>query len=153
MARTCALRRHHRRRWRAQNPESLKEQLKIGGRLVIPVGRDPKLQELVRVTRLSESEYHREDLADVRFVPLVGQEGWAPAEPARPAATVSPYTRLPTKSLAGKIAAACEPFETLKPRDWIDCSRASATQGSCCLEKRATEHRNFTGCAIGFRAN
>src|ERR1700730_1396573 len=56
-------------------PESLKEQLKIGGRLVIPVGRDPKLQELVRVTRLSETEYHQEDLADVRFVPLVGQEG------------------------------------------------------------------------------
>ena len=94
-------------------PESLKEQLKIGGRLVIPVGRDPRLQELVRVTRLSENEYHREDLADVRFVPLVGQEGWAPAEPAQPAAG-PPYTRLPTKSLAGKIAAACEPFETLE---------------------------------------
>ena len=29
-------------------PESLKEQLKIGGRLVIPVGRDPRVQELVR---------------------------------------------------------------------------------------------------------
>ena len=94
-------------------PESLKEQLKIGGRLVIPVGRDPKLQELVRVTRLSENEYHREDLADVRFVPLVGQEGWAPAEPAQPAAG-PPYTRLPTKSLAGKIAAACAPFEALE---------------------------------------
>src|SRR4029078_7211801 len=38
--------------------ESLKEQLKIGGRLVIPIGRDPKLQELVRVTRVSENEYH-----------------------------------------------------------------------------------------------
>ena len=94
-------------------PESLKEQLKIGGRLVIPVGRDPRLQELVRVTRLSENEYHREDLADVRFVPLVGEEGWAPAEPTQPAAG-APYTRLPTKSLAGKIAAACEPFETLE---------------------------------------
>jgi protein-L-isoaspartate(D-aspartate) O-methyltransferase len=56
-------------------PEALKEQLKIGGRLVIPVGRDPKLQVLARVTRLSETEYHQEDLADVRFVPLVGQEG------------------------------------------------------------------------------
>ena len=29
-------------------PESLKEQLKIGGRLVIPIGRDPRVQELVR---------------------------------------------------------------------------------------------------------
>jgi protein-L-isoaspartate(D-aspartate) O-methyltransferase len=95
-------------------PESLKEQLKIGGRLVIPIGRDPKLQELVRVTRVSENEYHREDLADVRFVPLVGQEGW-PAERARPRARpVPPFTRLPTEPLAGKIAAACEPFETIE---------------------------------------
>ena len=34
-----------------QVPESLKEQLKIGGRLVIPVGADQRTQELVRVTR------------------------------------------------------------------------------------------------------
>ena len=88
-------------------PESLKHQLKIGGRLVIPVGRDPKLQELVRVTRISENEYRSEDLADVRFVPLVGQEGWAPAEraPGKP-------RPVPAASLASKIAAACEPFET-----------------------------------------
>jgi len=65
-------------------PESLKEQLKIGGRLVIPVGADPHVQELVRVTRIAQNEYRREDLADVRFVPLLGEEGWAPeeAEPA-----------------------------------------------------------------------
>ena len=57
-------------------PDSLKEQLKIGGRLVIPVGREQNVQELVRVTRISENEYRREDLADVRFVPLIGHEGW-----------------------------------------------------------------------------
>ena len=57
-------------------PESLKEQLKIGGRLVIPVGRDQKVQELVRITRISEREFRSEDLADVRFVPLIGHEGW-----------------------------------------------------------------------------
>jgi protein-L-isoaspartate(D-aspartate) O-methyltransferase len=66
-------------------PESLKDQLKIGGRLVIPVGADQHIQELVRVTRIAKSEYRREDLADVRFVPLLGEEGWAPeaAERAR----------------------------------------------------------------------
>src|SRR5271169_5280641 len=66
-------------------PESLKDQLKIGGRLVIPVGTDQRAQELVRVTRTAQSEYRREDLADVRFVPLLGEEGWAPeeAEPPR----------------------------------------------------------------------
>ena len=65
-------------------PESLRTQLKIGGRLVIPVGGDARAQELVRVTRVSENNYRREDLADVRFVPLLGQEGWEPETPARP---------------------------------------------------------------------
>jgi protein-L-isoaspartate(D-aspartate) O-methyltransferase len=96
-------------------PESLKEQLKVGGRLVIPVGRDPKVQELVRVTRISENEYEREDLADVRFVPLIGQEGWAPTERKRTGPKpVQPFTRLTRESLAQKIAAACEPFESLE---------------------------------------
>lgn len=57
-------------------PESLKTQLKIGGRLVIPIGIDRRVQELVRVTRVSHDEYTTEDIADVRFVPLVGAEGW-----------------------------------------------------------------------------
>src|SRR5207245_8756190 len=57
-------------------PQSLKNQLKIGGRLVIPVGADPRVQELVRVTRVSENDWKSEDLADVRFVPLIGEEGW-----------------------------------------------------------------------------
>jgi protein-L-isoaspartate(D-aspartate) O-methyltransferase len=57
-------------------PKSLKQQLKIGGRLVIPVGRDTRAQELIRVTRQSENDYKTEDIADVRFVPLLGEEGW-----------------------------------------------------------------------------
>ena len=61
-------------------PESLKAQLKIGGRLVIPVGADQRVQELVRVTRVSENEYRSEDIADVRFVPLIGEEGWTTAK-------------------------------------------------------------------------
>jgi protein-L-isoaspartate(D-aspartate) O-methyltransferase len=59
-----------------QVPESLKGQLKIGGRLVIPVGADQRTQALVRVTRISAKEYLSEDIADVRFVPLIGEEGW-----------------------------------------------------------------------------
>lgn len=57
-------------------PQSLKSQLKIGGRLVIPVGADHHTQELVRITRLSETAYRQEQLGGVRFVPLVGDEGW-----------------------------------------------------------------------------
>ena len=52
--------------------------MKIGGRLIIPIGSTPEIQELVRVTRVSEDEFEMEDLADVRFVPLLGEEGWAP---------------------------------------------------------------------------
>jgi protein-L-isoaspartate(D-aspartate) O-methyltransferase len=93
-------------------PDSLKEQLKIGGRLVIPVGRDPKIQELVRVTRISESEYRREDLADVRFVPLIGHEGWTPAE--QPPPPPRPSQRVPGKTLAQTVADDCEPFEAIE---------------------------------------
>jgi protein-L-isoaspartate(D-aspartate) O-methyltransferase len=64
-------------------PKSLKQQLAVGGRLVIPVGSDPRIQELVRVTRVGEDEFKTEDIADVRFVPLVGEEGWAEGKPQK----------------------------------------------------------------------
>ncbi len=57
-------------------PRNLLHQLTICGRMVIPIGRDPRAQELVRITRIDEGEYEQEDLADVRFVPLIGKEGW-----------------------------------------------------------------------------
>ncbi len=56
-------------------PKSLAEQLKIGGRLLIPIG-DPLSQKLEKVTRLSEEEFEREVIEYVRFVPLIGEEGW-----------------------------------------------------------------------------
>jgi hypothetical protein len=92
---------------------SLKEQLKVGGRLVIPVGGDPKIQELVRVTRISENEYRREDLADVRFVPLIGQEGWTTAD-HRPKPAARPARRVPVKTLAQTVAEDCEPFDSIE---------------------------------------
>ena len=61
-------------------PEPLKQQLAIGGRMVIPLGGDPRVQELVRITRKSQHQFVREDIADVRFVPLIGKEGWEPDE-------------------------------------------------------------------------
>lgn len=57
-------------------PKTLKEQLAIGGRLVIPVGPSETHQALVRVTRIDDHQYREEHLTDVRFVPLVGKEGW-----------------------------------------------------------------------------
>ena len=57
-------------------PDSLVSQLAPGGRLVIPVGTTPALQELVRIRRQSTGELTRERLGAVRFVPLIGREGW-----------------------------------------------------------------------------
>jgi len=57
-------------------PENLKQQLAIGGRLVIPVGSSLRTQKLLRVRRISEHEYQEEDLGSVRFVPLIGAAGW-----------------------------------------------------------------------------
>lgn len=61
-------------------PDTLKQQLKTGGRLVIPVESDYGLQTLVRETRRSEDKFDVEDLGGVRFVPLIGEEGWHPPE-------------------------------------------------------------------------
>ena len=57
-------------------PETLKQQLAIGGRLVIPVGTSLRTQTLLRVRRTSEHGYQQEDLGGVRFVPLIGAAGW-----------------------------------------------------------------------------
>ena len=57
-------------------PDTLKHQLRTGGRLVIPVGTSTWYQELVRVTRVSTDEFETENLVPVRFVPLIGAEGW-----------------------------------------------------------------------------
>jgi protein-L-isoaspartate(D-aspartate) O-methyltransferase len=57
-------------------PESLRAQLAIGGRLVIPVGRSRHQQSLLLITRQGESQFTEEVLAPVAFVPLIGDEGW-----------------------------------------------------------------------------
>jgi protein-L-isoaspartate(D-aspartate) O-methyltransferase len=58
-------------------PRTLKAQLAIGGRLVIPVGHQRFGQRLRKITRNSETDYDEEDLGGVAFVPLIGEEGWA----------------------------------------------------------------------------
>ncbi|TYC57819.1 protein-L-isoaspartate(D-aspartate) O-methyltransferase [Marinobacter sp. BW6] len=58
-------------------PESLKRQLAVGGHLVIPVGKEHSVQSLMRITRLAQGEFRTEDLGAVRFVPLLGEQGWS----------------------------------------------------------------------------
>lgn len=101
-----------------QVPETLKEQLKVGGRLVIPVGADQRSQELVRVTRVSANEYRSEDIADVRFVPLIGDEGWATAEGEhRARARVSRPASSAEETLIRNVADAAESFPSIEAAD------------------------------------
>jgi protein-L-isoaspartate(D-aspartate) O-methyltransferase len=56
-------------------PQPLLAQLKKGGRLVIPIGQDPKTQNLIRVTR-TPNGFQTEDFGACSFVPLIGEHGW-----------------------------------------------------------------------------
>jgi protein-L-isoaspartate(D-aspartate) O-methyltransferase len=56
-------------------PEPLIAQLKIGGRLVIPVGETRESQTLVRVIK-TETGTQIEEHGPCQFVPLIGQHGW-----------------------------------------------------------------------------
>jgi protein-L-isoaspartate(D-aspartate) O-methyltransferase len=56
-------------------PEPLLAQLKIGGRLVIPIGQENEIQHLYRITR-TEKGFVSEDFGGCSFVPLIGEHGW-----------------------------------------------------------------------------
>lgn len=85
-------------------PEPLRQQLTIGGRLVMPVGEADR-QRLVTVTRRGEDDFEEGDLGEVRFVPLIGAHGWA--EDRGSDALVEP------KPLAAMIRDAAEPLPDL----------------------------------------
>jgi protein-L-isoaspartate(D-aspartate) O-methyltransferase len=56
-------------------PEKLKEQLAVGGILVVPVGNNER-QKMLKITKVSESEYETKEFDYFAFVPLLGKEGW-----------------------------------------------------------------------------
>jgi protein-L-isoaspartate(D-aspartate) O-methyltransferase len=57
-------------------PRPLVEQLAPNGRLVMPVGEPGGAQELIKVTKQEDGVLKQENLGAVRFVPLIGEEGW-----------------------------------------------------------------------------
>lgn len=57
-------------------PKPLLDQLAPGGRLVMPVGGADWVQELVKLTKRSDGTTEQQNLGGVRFVPLIGEEGW-----------------------------------------------------------------------------
>ena len=57
-------------------PGPLVAQLKVGGRLVVPVGETRESQRLIRVIK-TETSFRQEDHGACAFVPLIGQHGWS----------------------------------------------------------------------------
>lgn len=57
-------------------PRALLDQLEPGGRLVMPLGSEPRAQRLIRRTRTGPETYTQDDLEWVAFVPLIGEQGW-----------------------------------------------------------------------------
>ena len=55
-------------------PETLVNQLAVGGRMVIPVG-DQYSQELIKLHR-EKNGIHKTSLGGCRFVKLIGEQGW-----------------------------------------------------------------------------
>ncbi|MEZ5829231.1 MAG: erythromycin esterase family protein, partial [Hyphomicrobiales bacterium] len=107
-------------------PDALKRQLAIGGRLVIPVGRDIH-QTLMLVRRTGEDTYEEQDHGAVTFVPLIGEEGWGGPEKAKAETNIDSKTSgfangllIPSQrarsvrtTLSHLIADAAEPFGDL----------------------------------------
>lgn len=71
----------------AEPPKALLDQLKIGGRLVIPIGKHhTDKQQLTVFDKIDDHAFHQRNVCDVRFVPLVRagvdwdaryRKGWA----------------------------------------------------------------------------
>jgi protein-L-isoaspartate(D-aspartate) O-methyltransferase len=102
-------------------PETLKSQLAEGGHLVVPVGATPLAQELVRVTRHENGQFDREDLADVRFVPLIGEQGWEGEAQTSPPSSSPPRVvqQRPrtSEALPNLIRQHAESFEDIETAD------------------------------------
>jgi len=56
-------------------PDTLKKQLAVNGKMVIPVG-NMSSQTLKVLTKTAPDEFEIEDIPQFAFVPLIGREGW-----------------------------------------------------------------------------
>jgi len=89
-------------------PQALREQLAIGGRLVIPVGDTTLGERLRRITRIDADRYREDDLGGVSFVPLIGEQGWT--EDGRRAASTHVPGQARGHTLAQLVANAAQPL-------------------------------------------
>ena len=57
-------------------PRPLVEQLAAGGTIVMPIGDPGWVQQLIKIRKKADGVLEQQDLGGVRFVPLIGEEGW-----------------------------------------------------------------------------
>lgn len=146
-------------------PPSLREQLAIGGQLVIPVGPTTRSQQLVRITRIAEHHFEEEELMPVAFVPLIGQEGWQEGAERPSRAKIEQLHPASDESLSSLMAEACEPFDEIESAgldtllERIGESRVvllgEATHGTsefyrmrARITRELIEHKGFTVIAV-----
>ena len=53
-------------------PENLLKQLKIGGRMVVPIGKET--QVMTKITRISVNDFKKETFGDFKFVPMLDKK-------------------------------------------------------------------------------
>lgn len=94
-------------------PPALKEQLKIGGRLIVPVTKGA-YQELTRIRKTGENSFEEEGHGLVAFVPLVGAKEWPPmventtSSDPLPASTEQPREATDADAMFGPLGAVAE---------------------------------------------
>lgn len=88
-------------------PDAWRKQLAIGGRIVMPVGRHLHYQRLIKLVRRNEQDFDSSWLGEVRFVPLVGEDGWA-AEDGGPRNAGSGFCRGRLGAIARAAGIDCE---------------------------------------------
>ncbi len=88
-------------------PAVLVDQLKPGGRIVMPIGDPHAVQSLIKLTKRENGTTEREDLGAVRFVPLIGEHGFR-----------DHGSEALVESLPEMIAAAAEPLPEMEDPDF-----------------------------------
>lgn len=94
-------------------PPALLEQLRIGGRLVIPLGENLDSQQLIRAIRRGDDDFEYDELGAVRFVPLIGEAGW-PEEGQNIKPRVRTWPAKTRPGLPELIRDVAEPFSSIE---------------------------------------
>ena len=89
-------------------PTALRKQLRVGGRMVIPLGDDEGVRSLLTVMRTGPDAWDEEKTGAVRFVPMVGAQGWT--EDGRRSASNHVAGQSSGKTLPQMVAEAAEPL-------------------------------------------